>query len=188
MDWEHIVTVALSILTPVLTQGWSFLAVALSVYYFGQSAKNLAERKGWRAMHADEASWFDATLPMQPIMVGALLMQIPFPVWAAIDGLDKDPTAGVFVEAAARLAYGALAGALCGQIFEVIQTLLKFGRKRLGLSESGRATVVSVAPKMVPSSTVVVVTPVAKDPSPTSETLIPANTDDDPNQGNGAAS
>lgn len=168
MDWEHVGVVAVA----VLTQGWSFVAVSLAVYSLGQSAKNLAERKGWRATHEDEASWFDATLPIQPIMVGALLMQIPFPVWQAIDGLDKDPASGTLVEAAARLAYGALAGALCGQIFEVIQTLLRFARKRLGLSESGRATPVTTVPKMVPSTSVVVVTPAAKDPDPSTQTSL----------------
>lgn len=157
MDWDHIGEICLA----CFTQGWSFISVALFVYFAGQSAKNLAQRKGWRAAHEDEASWFDATLPMQPLLVGALLMQIPFPIWSAIDGLGKDPSGGVWTEAAARAAYGALAGALCGQIFEIIQTLIRFGRKRLGISDDGRKTPVSTAPKMVPSSSVVVVTPVS---------------------------
>lgn len=171
MDWDHIGTIVLA----VFTQGWSFLAVALTVYMLGQSAKNLAERKGWRAAHEDEASWFDATLPIQPLLVGSLLMQLPFPVWAAIDGLGKDPNGGVWTEAAARLAYGALAGALCGQIFEIIQTLIRFGKKRLGIAEDGRKTPVTTIPKLVPSSSVVVVTPVsesATDPDPSRTTLL----------------
>lgn len=163
MDWDRIGEVALV----VLTQGWSFAAVSLFVYYAGQSAKNLAARKGWRAEHESEASWFDATLPIQPVVVGALLMQIPFPVWTAIDGLGKDPDGGAWTEAAARLAYGALAGALSGQSFEIVQTLVRFFKKRAGVAEDGRRTPVVETPKMVPSSTVKVVEPADPDGRPT---------------------
>ncbi len=63
------------------------------------------------------------------------------------------------------------------QLFEILQTLLRFGRKRLGISESGRTTPVVTTPKMVPSSTVMHVEP-AKDPDPTSETQLESGNED----------
>lgn len=159
MDWDRVGEVALA----CFSQGWSFVAVALVVYYLGQTVKRIADRKGWRAEHASEASWFDATLPIQPVVVGALLMQIPFPVWEAIDSIGK--VDGAWAEAAARGAYGALCGALCGQVFEIVQSLFRFGRKKLGISADGRATPVVELPKMVPSSTVSVVVPISERPT-----------------------
>lgn len=134
-------------LVPVLEQTWSFFAVALFIHALGVVSKRIAEHLGWRRyrtrdVHAlvrtvqeanaddvsssdvvlpADASWYDITLRLHPLIAGALFGLLPFPTLHVIDGLAKDPDAGPYALLAARCLWFMLAGALEGQIYEIVK-------------------------------------------------------------------
>lgn len=142
--------------TPLAEQLWSFLAVALAVNALGTVSKRIAERMGWRkyrrsdvakliatARAADpsessgdvplpsDASWYDITLRMHPLVAGALFGFLPLPTLEVIDAIGKDPEAGPNALLAARCAWFMLAGALSGQVYEAVKFAFTEGRSRL---------------------------------------------------------
>ncbi len=131
---------------PLLEQVWSFFAVALFIHALGVVSKRVAERLGWRryrnrdvhalvrtvqAANADEssgdvvlpadASWYDITLRIHPLIAGVLFGFLPLPTLHVIDSLGKDQDAGPYSLLAARCAWFMLAGAMEGQIYEIVK-------------------------------------------------------------------
>lgn len=137
---------------PVFEQLWSFVAVGMVVYLLGNVSKKIADHYGWRhyrgrdvkslldkARAADEssgdvalpadASWYDITLRLHPLVGGALFGLLPLPTIHVIDGMFKDgDVSGGY---AARCLWFMLAGALSGQIYELVKFASTQGRARI---------------------------------------------------------
>lgn len=137
---------------PVFEQLWSFVAVAMAVYLFGNASKSVADHYGWRhyrgrdvkalldqARAAGEssadvplpadASWYDITLRLHPLVGGALFGLLPLPALHVIDKMFKEgDLSGGY---AARCLWFMLAGALSGQIYELVKFAMTQGRARL---------------------------------------------------------
>lgn len=125
----------------LLSQYWSFVAVAALVYVAGVVVKRIVSRfwplpetacvAGYREApgmeHPDVPvlrRLYDATLPGHALVVGFVFGFVPLPVpeWVG-DGIS-------------RCFWFMLAGALCGQLYESIQ---RFARALFG-APNGRAT------------------------------------------------
>jgi len=100
----------------LVAQYWSFVVVAVFVYLLGESGKRLAF---WMKLRTPTgvptpdtflAHVYDVSLPVQPLIAGALFGFVPLPVPAWV-GEDLVAHCGWFL----------LAGALCGQVYEAIK-------------------------------------------------------------------
>lgn len=137
-----------------VTQLWSFLAVALAVNALGTVSKRIATKLGWRRYRSSEvaallatyrdapreissggvalptdASWYDITLRLHPLVAGALFGLLPLPALNVIDALGKEGEASAYL--AARCAWFMLAGALSGQVYEAVKFAFSTGRARI---------------------------------------------------------
>lgn len=131
-----------------LEQLWSFVAVALAVHAFGRVSKRIADRFGWRRYRRSDiaklvsaargmssgdvplprdATWYDLTLRLHPVIAGALFGFLPLPSLNVIDALPAET--GQLL--AARCAWFMLAGALCGQVYEAVKFAFTEGRARI---------------------------------------------------------
>ncbi len=109
-----------------LRQLWTFIVVALLVYQLGVTSKGIAAEKGWRGPHRI----YDLTLRMHPLL-SFVFGFLPLPTLDAIDALTG---AELIV---ARCAWFMLAGALCGQVYEIIKFGVNWMRLRAGLKAAG---------------------------------------------------
>jgi hypothetical protein len=96
----------------------------------GGPYRDPAEASGDFVLPSD-ASWYDITLRLHPLVVGALFGFLPLPTLNVIDGIAKDPEAGASALLAARCAWFMLAGALSGQIYEAVKFAFGEGRARI---------------------------------------------------------
>lgn len=181
----------------VIEQLWSFVAVALAVYALGSTSKRIADHYGWRkyrrrdvakmiasakATYRDapesepssgdiplpaDASWYDITLRLHPLIAGALFGLLPLPTLHAIEGIAKDPDGGEYAFLAAKCAWFMLSGALSGQVYEAVKFAFTEGRARL-LALLGRSPPPPPPPSFGPPPTITHPTPLDTDPEPTS--------------------
>lgn len=171
---------------PLAEQLWSFIAVALAVNTLGTVSKRIADRMGWRKYRRsdvakvveaargqasddsgdiplpDDASWYDITLRAHPLIAGALFGLLPLPTLEVIEGIAKDPEAGPYALIAARAAWFMLAGALSGQVYEVVKFAFTEGRARV-LALIGRA------PTRAPAAPASPAPPKTPDPAPSED-------------------
>lgn len=89
--------------------------------------KDPAEISGDVTLPAD-ASWYDITLRVHPLVAGALFGLVPLPTLHVIDALAAEDLGSMI---AARCAWFMLAGALSGQVYEAIKFAFTEGRTRL---------------------------------------------------------
>ncbi len=122
MSWEKIIEWGES----GAAQLWSFIVVALIVYALGLWSKTVAAKLKWKGTE-ENPSWFDIWLRAAPFLVGGFLGIIPWPCLHAIENIGE----GSFSvpEAAARIGWFILAGAYCGQVYELV-TFFFFAAKQ----------------------------------------------------------
>lgn len=131
----------------VLAQLWSFFAVAIIIYRLGKTSKAIAERLGWRSVRQAGAkpaergdseappgdpklaTWYDLTLRLHPLIVGALFGFLPLPTLEIINTLEGSALL------AARCFWFMLAGALSGQVYESVKFGFREGKRRFGRGE-----------------------------------------------------
>lgn len=119
-----------------LRQLWTFVAVAIAIYHLGKVSKRIAEARGWRKVRSSarraavpetvEASWYDLTLRLHPLVSGAFFGVLPLPVLDAIEGIEDGGARLV-----ARCLWFSLAGALSGQIYEAIKFAAEEGKRKI---------------------------------------------------------
>jgi len=109
-----------------------------------------------------DASWYDITLRLHPLIGGALFGLLPLPTLHVIDEIAKDPEAGPYAFLAARCAWFMLAGALSGQVYEAIKFAFTEGRARL-LALIGRSPPPPPPPSFGPPPTITPPTPLDVD-------------------------
>lgn len=124
MDWDKIIEWGIV----GLSQLWSFVTVAFLVYALGVLSKAIATKKGWRGTE-ENPSWFDIWMRFAPFPAGFAIGLIPFPCLHAIeqigDGAWNPP------EVAARAGWFMLAGAVCGQVYELATYAVAVVKRRL---------------------------------------------------------
>lgn len=170
---------------PLVAQLWSFVAVALAVNALGTVSKRIADKLGWRSYRGRDvrkvlaaartsttgsdpdmplpadASWYDITLRLHPLIAGACFGFLPLPTLEVIDAIAKDPEAGPNAALAARCAWFMLAGALSGQVYEAVKFAFSEGRARI-LGLLGRP-----ASSSTPATTTTTTAPAASEEPPT---------------------
>jgi hypothetical protein len=109
-------------LLSALEQLWSWFAVSLCIYWMGAVSKRVAKARGWHK--AD--GWYDLTLRAHPLIAGIVFGFVPLPTLNAIDAL---PTVELVCS---RCAWFMLAGALCGQTYEMGKFGIAWVKRRYG--------------------------------------------------------
>jgi hypothetical protein len=138
--------------------------VALAVNALGIVSKQAAAKLGWRQYRSSDvkrlvgvaraaakypmrahyapflpkprdASWYDITLRVHPLIAGALFGFLPLPTLEVIDALEKDKGVGAVI--AARCLWFCLAGALSGQLYGAIKFAFDEGKARLSNGSRG---------------------------------------------------
>lgn len=105
-----------------IEQLWSFVAVALVIYSLGTVSKRIARARGWHRA----GSWYDLTLRAHPLLAGMAFGLIPLPSLHVIDALQG------FQLIVARCGWFTLAGAVCGQVYELVKYAFGWARGRMG--------------------------------------------------------
>lgn len=129
---------------PLFLQLWSFFAVAAIVYQLGKVSKAIAGARGWRG----PGKVYDLTLRLHPIFAGFVLGFVPFPTLHAIESIDSIPRMVV-----TRCLWFALAGTLCGQLYEFAKFAKLWFEVRLGLKRASVAQAEVEAEDARPTST-----------------------------------
>lgn len=102
----------------VFNQFWSWIFVAVIVYVGGVVSKTVATRYGWRGTEV-APSLYDVTLPMHPLAVAFVVGLAPWPTLHAIEDIPD-----LVHRLLARGAWFCLAGAMSGQIYESLKSLI----------------------------------------------------------------
>jgi hypothetical protein len=178
-------------LGPLAAQLWSFVAVALAVNALGSVSKRIADKMGWRQYRRSDvaklvaaarassiteqgsgdiplpadASWYDVTVRVHPLVIGALFGLLPLPTLTAIEEIAQNPDAGRSALLAARCAWFCLAGALSGQVYEAVKFAFTEGRHLIG-SRLGALFGAAPAPPAAPTVAVIPTTKIGETATP----------------------